>query len=64
MDKTYLRWVKDEHASELVNYYHLARVAGKTSKYDRMIWASNEFAKQYGYLSSTAAYKDLEVLLA
>ena len=62
-----LRFVKQEHYLELINLYHLARtaLAGQKdqSKYARMIWASNEFAKKYSYTSSTGAYKDLDVNL-
>ena len=62
-----LRFVKYEHYCELVNLYHLARTAlsgQNDSKYQRMIWASKEFAKIHSYCSATAAYKDLEVNLS
>lgn len=56
------RFVKPEQMAELVNLYHLARVplSGKPcTKYDRMIWASGEFAKLHPGVTATAAYKDL-----
>lgn len=66
-----LRFVKPEHYCELVNLYHLAKTAlagkhqpeGSSSKYNRMLWASREFAKQHNYVSATGAYKDLETNL-
>lgn len=62
------RFIQQCHSAELVNLYHLARSAGAVSKYDRMLWASKEFAKlhpkgEFGGVSSTGAYKDLEGLL-
>lgn len=62
----HLRFVKDEHYTELVNLYHLARTAlagGDDSKYARMIWACKEWAKVHTYTSSTGAYKDLSANL-
>ena len=61
-----LRFVKPEHYAELVNLYHLARVAlsGRDdSKYARMIWATKEWAKIHTYTSATGAYKDLSTNL-
>lgn len=58
------RFINNEQMSELINLYHLARTAlsgtSKTSKYDRMVWVSKEFAKANPGISSTAAYKDLD----
>lgn len=58
-----LRFVKPEHYNELINLYHLARTAladkKSLSRYDRIIWASSEFAKKHSYVSATGAYKDL-----
>lgn len=57
-----LRFVKAIHYPELINLYHLARTAlsGKeNTKYARMLWASQEWAKKYTYTSATGAYKDL-----
>jgi hypothetical protein len=60
---TPLRWVKAEHAAELVSNYHLARAAGKSKRHERLVWASAGFAKEHPYVSPTAAYKDLCALL-
>lgn len=62
METNNLRFVRQEHYTELVNLYHLARTAlagGDDSKWARMIWASKEFSKLHPYVSSTGAYKDL-----
>lgn len=64
-----LRFVKEEHYAELINLYHLARAAlcgtGKVvTKYERMLWATKEWAKVYTYTSATGAYKDLSARLA
>ena len=62
-----VRFVPTDKSAELVNLYHLARTAlsGKDdSPYQRMIWASGEFARLYPEItSSTGAYKDLCGLL-
>lgn len=61
------RFVKESHAGELINLYHLARTAlagnGVVTSYDRMVWASGYFAKEHSDVSSTGAYKDLCGLL-
>jgi hypothetical protein len=60
------RFIKQDQLSELINLYHLARVAlsGKEcTKYTRMLWASKEFSKLHPEVSSTGAYKDLDVQL-
>jgi hypothetical protein len=49
---------------ELVNLFHLARVAlagpGQgPSRYERKLWASKEFAKAHPEVSYTAAYKQI-----
>jgi hypothetical protein len=54
-----LRFINQSQYTELINLYHLARAAGKATRYDRMIWASKEFHKIYPNISETAAYKDL-----
>jgi len=62
-----LRFVKPEDYNELINLYYLARVAlsgQPCSKYDRMIWATKEWAKIHTYTSATGAYKDLSANLA
>ena len=58
-----LRFISQEQYNELINLYHLARVALSDrvpSRYDRMIWATKEFNKLHPEISATAAYKDLE----
>lgn len=62
-----LRFIKQENANELINLFHLAKVplsGGDNSRWARMVWASKEFSKAHPEVSSTAAYKDLEVLLS
>jgi hypothetical protein len=66
VNKNTLRFVKTEDYNELVNLYHLARTAlagGDDSKYQRMLWASREWAKKHTYTSATGAYKDLSANL-
>lgn len=60
-----LRFIRPEHASELVNLYHLARVSKGTgaARHERMIWASDAFHKTHPEISATAAYKDLDGIL-
>ena len=55
------RFVKKEDMAELFNLYHLARTAlagTNPTNYQRVIWASIEFAKQKK-MNATAVYKDL-----
>lgn len=64
--QTPLRFVRECDYAELVNLYHLARTAlsGQAcSKYDRMVWASREWAKTHSYASAIGAYKDLSANL-
>ena len=61
------RFIKQAHAGEIVNMYHLARTAlsGKEcTRYTRMLWASNEYHKRYPEISAMGAYKDLDGLLS
>lgn len=61
-----LRFVRTADYPELVELYHLARTAlsGQScSKYDRMLWATKEWAKTHTYTSATGAYKDLSANL-
>jgi hypothetical protein len=67
------RFIKQTDAGELVNLYHLARVPlsgvknefGRyAGRYERSVWAASEFHKLHPEISHTAAYKDLEGLLA
>lgn len=62
-----IRFIKPEHAAELINLWHLSRVAlsGKdSSRYARMIWTAKEFHKAHPEVSESGAYKDLECQLA
>ncbi len=63
---TTTRFIKQSDMNELVNLFHLAKVplSGLScTRYDRMIWASKEFAKLHPEVSATGAYKDLDVQL-
>lgn len=60
------RFVKAEDMPELFNLYHLARTAlagTNPTNYERMIWASTEFAKQKK-MNATAVYKDLSTAIS
>jgi hypothetical protein len=64
-----LRFIKEANKSELINLYYLARAAlagtGKSpTRYDRMLWASSQFAKKYDSVTETGAYKDLNGMLS
>lgn len=48
-----------EQLAELFNLFHIARSAGRKTRYERMIYASNEFNKLHPEISSTCAYKHL-----
>ena len=57
------RFLTDAQMAELFNLFHLARTAlagTSPSKYDQMIWATEEFHKLHPEISATAAYKDLD----
>ncbi len=61
------RFIKPAQANELLGLWHLARTAlsGKEcTRYTRMLWASKEFARAHPEITPTAAYKDLDGLLA
>jgi hypothetical protein len=64
------RFIAQRDASELVNLYHLARVPLSGTKYhgsgsyERMLWASGQFAKLHPEVTASGAYKDLDGLLA
>lgn len=57
------RFIPERDSSEIVNLYHLALVplsgTGKRTKYDRMVWASNAYAKEHPEVTANGAYKDL-----
>ena len=62
-----LRDLSRDEQGELINLYHLARVplSGKLcTRYTRMLWASDEFAKAHDDISSTGAYKHLDRMLS
>jgi len=63
-----LRFITKEQMSELINLYHLSRVAlsgtGKCGRYEQMLWATSEFHKLHPEVSASAAYKDLNGQLA
>ena len=44
---------------EFVNLYHLARTAGKQSRYDRMLWACDQFKKANPQVNPVTVYKQL-----
>lgn len=58
-----VRFIKEEHIGEIVNWYHLARVplsGTKYGRYDQMKVAAKWYAETYpGVTSETGAYKDL-----
>lgn len=60
------RFIPDtlEARAELVNLYHLARTAVGDKRYLRMMWAAGSYHNAHPETSVTAAYKDLEGLLA
>ena len=62
------RFLTDTQLGELSNLWHLSRTAlsGRdgSSRYKRMLWASDAFHKAHPHISSTAAYKDLDAMLA
>lgn len=61
------RFIKPAQANELLELWRLARTAlsGKEcTRYTRMLWASKEFARAHPEITPTAAYKDLDGLLA
>lgn len=64
----HLRFIKEKDSGELINLYHLARTAlsgnADQGRHARMVWASQWFSKQHPDVSATAAYKDLDALLA
>lgn len=57
------RFIQPDQVNEIINLYHLARVmlsgTGRDTPYERMLWASKEFARLHPEVTSTGAYKDL-----
>jgi hypothetical protein len=61
-----VRFIPPDDSAKLVKLYHLARTAlvGKPCQpYDRMVWASREYARGSNAVSETGTYKDLCGLL-
>lgn len=58
------RFIPQSDAADLVNLYHLARTIVGYARYERMIQASTWYNQVHPTVSRTAAYKDLEGLLA
>ena len=48
---------------EIINLYHLARTAGKDSRYDRMVWAAAQFANENPSWTPFKAYMQLDLAL-
>jgi hypothetical protein len=62
-----VRFINQADREELLALYRLARVplsGQRCGTYERMQWAAKEFSKKHPEISSTAAYKDLDGLLA
>ena len=57
------RFTSTPGLNELSTLWHTSRTA-TTGRYNRMLWASREFSKAHPEVSATAAYKDLEAMLA
>lgn len=61
------RFIPQAQSGDIINLFHLARTAlsGKEcTRYTRMLWAANEYHKLHPDVSATAAYKDLDGLIA
>lgn len=62
------RFIALRDVPELYNLWHLSKVAlagrpALATRYDRMLWASREFAKAHDLPTPTGVYKDLDCLL-
>ncbi len=55
-----LKHPSETDKAELINLYHLARVAGKNTRYDRMQWAVSQFVKEHPEWTKTSAYIALD----
>jgi hypothetical protein len=58
------RFIPTHLLGDLFELWHTSRVARGNSRYERMLWASDQFHKAHPEISSTAAYKDLDGMLA
>lgn len=61
--QTERRYPTEADRSELIDLYHLARVPGKESRYDRMLWAVDEFVKKHPEWTKASAYKAIDEAL-
>jgi len=59
-----MRFIPEHFKYELINLYHLAKIPGCTTKYERMIWATKEFNKLHPEYSKGFIYKDIDYLLS
>lgn len=58
------RFIPQADAAGLINDYHVARSVVGSSRHARMVQAAAWYAAGHPQTSSTAAYKDLDGLLA
>jgi len=63
LPQTVRRYPTESDRAELINLYHLARVAGKESRYDRMLWAVDQFVKKHPEWTKASAYKAIDEAL-
>ena len=57
------RYPTEKDRVELIELYHLARVPGKERRYDRMIWAVDQFVKVHPDWTKVSAYKAMDDVL-
>lgn len=57
------RYPSETDRVELINLYHLARVPGNVSRYDRIVWAVAQFVKGHPDWTKASAYKSLDEAL-
>jgi len=57
------RYPNEADKVELINLYHTARIAGKESRYDRMLWVADEFVKKHPEWTKASAYKAIDEAL-
>ena len=64
MNTSKLRFVTNEQAGELIDLYHIARMAIQNDHiHPRMIYVITEFTKKYPTITRGKAYKDLCALI-
>jgi hypothetical protein len=59
-----VRFIAEGQVAELVKLYHLARSVVGNDRHERKVKAAQWFHDEHPEVSATAAYKDLEGLLA